>query len=48
VEWAQKYGGAVQKSNGVAIGCLWILALLPLIAIVLSFALIFAAVPFAL
>jgi TM2 domain-containing membrane protein YozV len=48
VEWAQKYGGTVQKSNGVAIGCLWILALLPLIAIVLSFALIFAAVPFAL
>ena len=31
VEWAMKYGGPVHKSNGAAIGCLWILALLPLL-----------------
>jgi TM2 domain-containing membrane protein YozV len=38
VEWAQKYGGPVQQSNGLAIGCLWILALLPLIVLVLLLA----------
>ena len=32
-EWAQKYGGQVQQPNGAAIGCLWILALLPFLAI---------------
>jgi len=35
-EWAMKYGGQVQRSNGLAIGCLWILALLPIILIVLA------------
>ncbi len=44
VEWAQKYGGPVQKSNGVAIGCLWIVALLPFILIVLALASIFGLI----
>lgn len=30
--WAQQYGGPVQTPNSVAIGCLWLLALLPLLA----------------
>ncbi len=36
VEWAQKYGGPVRESNGCAIGCLWALALLGVIGIVLT------------
>lgn len=44
-EWAQKYGGQVQQPNGAAMGCLWILALLPLIFIGLMLALILLAVP---
>jgi len=44
-EWAQKYGGQVQQPNGLAMGCLWILALLPLILIGLTLALILLAVP---
>ena len=35
VEWAQKYGGPVRQSNGLAIGCLWALAILPLLVTVL-------------
>lgn len=35
-EWAQKYGGPVSESNGCAIGCLWALAILPLLATVLA------------
>jgi TM2 domain-containing membrane protein YozV len=35
VEWAQKYGGPAQPSNGCAIGCLWIWALLPILGLVL-------------
>jgi TM2 domain-containing membrane protein YozV len=35
VEWAQKYGGPVRQSNGLALGCLWILALLPILFIIL-------------
>ena len=35
VEWAQKYGGPVRESNGVAIGCLWVLAILPIVATIL-------------
>jgi len=35
-EWAQKYGGPVQESNGCAIGCLWGIALLGLIGLGLS------------
>ena len=31
VEWARKYGGPVRQSNGAAIGCLWALAILPLL-----------------
>ena len=46
-EWAQKYGGRVQESNGCAIGCLWALALLPLIGIVLAGAAILFAIPLA-
>jgi TM2 domain-containing membrane protein YozV len=40
VDWAQKYGGDVQKPSGAAIGCLWVLALLPLIMFGLLLALI--------
>jgi len=39
--WAQQHGGIVERSNGAAIGCLWILALFPLLAIVAIIALIF-------
>ena len=39
--WAQQHGGIVQRSNGAAIGCLWIIALFPLLAIVAIIALIF-------
>jgi TM2 domain-containing membrane protein YozV len=30
-EWAAQHGGPVERPSGVAIGCLWILALLPLL-----------------
>jgi len=40
-EWAAKYGGPVKSENGCAMGCLWVLALLPLLAIVLVISLIF-------
>ena len=33
-DWARTYGGPVQQPNGCAIGCLWALALWPLVAIV--------------
>ena len=40
-DWAATYGGPGKPANGCAIGCLWILALLPLLAIGLIVALIF-------
>ncbi len=30
-DWAAQYGGPVQKPSGAAIGCLWILVILPLV-----------------
>jgi hypothetical protein len=39
--WAAKYGGPVRQSNSAAIGCLWIIVLLPLLSIVAIVALIF-------
>jgi len=39
--WAAEYGGPVQVPNGAAIGCLWLVALLPLLAIVSIISLIF-------
>lgn len=39
--WAREYGGPVQRPNSVAIGCLWVLALLPLVGIVSIVALLF-------
>ena len=33
-DWARTYGGPVQQPNGCALGCLWALALWPLVAIV--------------
>ena len=39
--WAQEYGGPIQVTNPLAAGCLWIIALLPLIGIVLILGLIF-------
>jgi hypothetical protein len=39
--WAVKHGGPVAKSNGVAIGLLWIVALLPLLWLFAIVALIF-------
>jgi TM2 domain-containing membrane protein YozV len=41
VEWAQTYGGPAQQANGCALGCLWILALLPILGIIL----VLAAIP---
>ena len=32
-DWARDHGGPVRPANGLAIGCLWILALLPILAI---------------
>jgi TM2 domain-containing membrane protein YozV len=40
-DWAATYGGPVKAPNGCAIGCLWILALLPLLAIGMIFVLVF-------
>ena len=40
VEWARQYGGEVRRSNGLALGCLWIFALLPLLAILSVLALL--------
>lgn len=40
-DWAATYGGPVNTPNGCALGCLWILALLPLLAIGMIFVLIF-------
>jgi TM2 domain-containing membrane protein YozV len=40
-DWARMYGGPVQQSNGCAIGCLWLVALLPLIGL----GLLIAAIP---
>jgi TM2 domain-containing membrane protein YozV len=34
-DWARMYGGPARPTSGLAIGCLWILALLPIIAIVI-------------
>ena len=31
--WAAEYGGPVEPANGAAIGCLWLVALLPLVGI---------------
>jgi len=47
VEWAQKYGGPVREANGCAIGCLWVLALLPLIGLLFLGGLFVLAIPFA-
>ncbi len=38
--WAAKWGGPVERPSGGAIGCLWILALLPLISFVAIFFLV--------
>ena len=32
--WAAQYGGPPQRTSGAAIGCLWILALVPLLSMV--------------
>jgi TM2 domain-containing membrane protein YozV len=40
-EWAAQYGGAVEHPSGAAIGCLWILALLPLLSSLAVILLIF-------
>lgn len=39
--WAQAHGGHIQTPNPVAIGLLWVLALLPLLAILAILSLIF-------
>ena len=39
-DWAREYGGTGQRSSGIAIGCLWLVALWPLLWIVF-FALVF-------
>ena len=40
-DWARQYGGAVESPSGCALGCLWILALLPFLAVGLVISLIF-------
>jgi TM2 domain-containing membrane protein YozV len=40
-DWARAHGGPVQAPNAVGIGCLWILALWPLLAIIAIASLIF-------
>jgi TM2 domain-containing membrane protein YozV len=40
-DWARDHGGAIESPNGCAMGCLWVLALLPFLAIGLVVALIF-------
>lgn len=40
-DWAREHGGMVESPSGCAIGCLWVLALLPFLAIGLVIALIF-------
>jgi TM2 domain-containing membrane protein YozV len=40
-DWARQHGGAVDSPSGCAMGCLWILALLPFLAIGLVVFLIF-------
>ena len=47
VEWAQKYGGPATEANGCAIGCLWALAVLPLIGLILTGAVVLLAIPVA-
>jgi hypothetical protein len=39
--WAAEYGGPVERPSSAAIGCLWLLALLPLLSIVAVIGLIF-------
>ena len=34
-DWAREYGGSVERTPGIAIGCLWLIALWPLLWIVL-------------
>jgi len=34
--WAAEYGGAVEQPSGAAIGCVWLLVLVPLVSFVLS------------
>lgn len=40
-EWVTKYPGPVVEPNSTAIGCLWVLALVPLLVIVALISLIF-------
>lgn len=40
-DWARDHGGPVRPANGLAIGCLWIVALWPLLAIVALAGLLF-------
>lgn len=35
-KWVAEYGGTVRQRSGAAIGCLWLLAIVPLIAIALA------------
>ena len=34
-DWAREYGGSVERTPGIAVGCLWLIALWPLLWIVL-------------
>jgi TM2 domain-containing membrane protein YozV len=47
-EWAAKYGGAVQQPSGVAMGCLWILALFPLLVLIATGSIVFISLGLAL
>ena len=39
--WVAGYGGPARRSNGALIGCLWVIALLPLVAILAGISLVF-------
>lgn len=39
--WAAEYGGPIQTPNSAAIGCLWVIALLPLLGVLSIISLIF-------
>lgn len=41
--WVAEYGGPARRSNGAVIGCLWVVALLPLLAILAIISLLFLA-----
>ena len=42
--WAAEYGGPVRRASSAGIGCLWVLALWPLVSIAIALSLIFSLI----